>query len=128
MKTFSVLAAVVAVVVLVMASAPPALARNGWGLEDPQLCVNHQLLTVMPAAPTDVFVQVPKQANFGYSGCGLDPDIPVVPIGNVSVQGVNFLRVSVQSRDGTAVVFTWGDETVVGIAEDGVATAKFNVK
>ena len=130
MKALISLAAVIAGLVLLFSSAPTALAKSGWGLEDPQLCVNGQLLTVVPARPAEVFVTVPKGASvdFVVEDCGGDPTYKVVPSNHVFTLGVNMIRVAAFVRDGTAVTFQWGDQTVVDVARFGVANAKFASK
>lgn len=63
---------VVAAVLLVsvLLSAKPALAR--FSFEDPQLCVNNQLLTIQSTARAEVWVRVPKGAvvDFNVADCG----------------------------------------------------------
>lgn len=130
MKVVVSFIAVFAVVVLIMASSPAAFASNGWGLEDPQLCVNGQLLTVLPAAPTDVYVTVPKTADvdFQVEDCGGKSRLGVVPFDNVTYQGNNKLWLTAATSDGTSVAFSWNGQSVVDVAEGGHASAAFSTK
>jgi hypothetical protein len=130
MKAFLTVAAVVGLIALFLTNAPPAFARNGWGLEDPQLCVNGELLTVIPAAPSQVFVQVPMQATVDYAveNCGGDPTEGVVPSSNVNVQGANQMSVAAQVPDGTTVIFNWGGTTATVVSKNQLAKAKFATK
>jgi hypothetical protein len=130
MKALSTMVAVSAVLFLLLTNAPTASARNGWGLEDPQLCVNGQLLTVVPAEPADVFVTVPKNAHVDYvvESCGGDSTVGVVPPGNVTFKGGNMLRVDAETDNGTEVAFTWNGQTVTDVAKRGEASAKFKTK
>lgn len=130
MKYFISMVAVSAALFLVLTNASPALARNGWGLEDPQLCVNGELLTVIPAGPTDVYVQVPKRAtvDFVVEDCGGKSKQGVVLQNHVVYLGANAMRVSAFAESGTQVTFSWSGQTVVDVARLGVATAKFDTR
>jgi hypothetical protein len=130
MKALIAIAAVSAALFLILTNASTVFARNGWGLEDPQLCVNGQLLTVAPAEPADVFVIVPKDAKveFSVDACGGDPTLGVVPIENVTFKGRNMVRVTAETVNGTQVTFNWSGQTLTDIARRGEASAKFKTK
>lgn len=130
MKAFALMAAVSAALLFFLVNASPALARNGWGLEDPQLCVNGELLTVIPATPEQVFVQVPKNAvvDFEVSNCGGNPDLGIVLPNQVSVLRSNLMKVTARVPDGTLVAFDWDNVAVNVVAKGGAATAVFATK
>ncbi len=106
----------------------PAFA--GFGFEDPQLCVNGALLSVVPGAATDVYVSVPAYAyvDFQVAGCGGDPSLPVVAASNVSYSDKDKIAVSVKAADGTSVVFAYNGSVQTKLAALGLARAKFPLK
>lgn len=130
MKFVTSLVAVTGLLLLVLLSAPTALASHGWGLEDPQLCVNGHLLTVLPAKPASVFVSVPRSANvdFRVENCGGKSKLGVVPASNVTYQGSGKMGVTAFVSDGTEVTFSWNAETLSDVADAGRASVSFTMK
>jgi hypothetical protein len=127
MKAFITLVAVSAAMLLLLMNTPPAFASSGWGSEDPQLCVNGQLLTIVPAGPADVFVAVPNGAAVDYKvqHCGGNPAQDIVESSHVTFQSGSVLRATADVVDGTTVTFQWGLQVVSAVAEDGEASATF---
>ncbi len=128
MKAVGTILTLAAITVLVLTNAPAAFASNGWGLEDPQLCVNGQLLVVASAVPADVFVTVPTGADVDYKvvDCGGNPQELVIARNHVSTQGEDQLRISAFLPDGNKVTFVWGTRHRVDFAKQGVANATFS--
>ncbi len=129
MKAIATILSLTALLVLVLTHAPAASARNGWGLEDPQLCVNGQLLVVASRVHADVYVTVPSEAEVDYNvaDCGGDSEETVVSPDHVTFQGQDMLRVKALIPDRNKVTFVWGMQHRIDFAEDGFASANFRV-
>lgn len=130
MKALLTMVAISAAALLLLVITPSAFAANGWGLEDPQLCVNNELLTVTGLGIHDGSVTVPKSATFStdVNGCGGNDVLGVIPSEDVTVRGNNMLRVTVYADDGTSVNFTFGNQAVTDVVKNGSASAKFKIK
>jgi hypothetical protein len=128
MKAVGTILTLAAITVLFLTNAPVAFARNGWGLEDPQLCVNGRLLVVASAVHADVFVTVPIGADVDYNvvDCGGDPQEAVVNPDHVNTRGEDKLKITAFLPDGNKVAFVWGTRHRVDFAKQGVANATFS--
>lgn len=102
-------------------------ASAAFGFEDPQLCVNDRLLTVVPGAPADVYVSVPASAkvDFIVAHCG-GSDKPVLA-DHVIVGGSDSNMEVVALNASGAVTFSYNGSTQVKQAGNGVAKAKFRL-
>jgi hypothetical protein len=127
MKVVGTILSLAAITVLFLTNAPAAFASNGWGLEDPQLCVNGRLLVVASAVHADVFVTVPRGADVDYNvvDCGGDPQEAVVAPDHVNTRGEDKLKIAAFLPDGSQVIFVWGNQEKTDVSKHGVATAKF---
>lgn len=127
MKAVVTILSLTGLLVLVLVSAPAASAGNGWGLEDPQLCVNGQLLVVASRVAPDVYVTVPKDAavDFVVANCGGDPAEDIVPLDHVTFAGSSRVRVTALVPNRNKVIFVWGTRHRVDFSKNGVATATF---
>lgn len=101
--------------ILVFAFGTPAPARAALSFEDPQLCVNNQLLMVEPTtAGIEVWVRVGPEltVDFNVANCGGDPTLPAVTPDHVKYDGVkNRLEVAVKTKKFTNVLLHWNGNT-----------------
>jgi hypothetical protein len=125
MKAYFVILAVAVTIVLVLTNTPTASAR--FQLEDPQLCVNGQLLSVAFAHDGEAYVSVPQDAevDFNLADCGGNDE--VIPADNVMYNGKNKMTVVAVTADDNFVAFSYNGKVFVKRAVDGVAQAKFNL-
>jgi hypothetical protein len=125
MKKFVLVFTSALLVLILMSSVQPA--RAGFSFEDPQLCVNGRLLTVIPASPGDVYVKVPTGTVVDYvvANCG-GTDLPVQE-SNVKftdkIDDTMVVRAVVDA--GTQVTFVYGTVTKVRTNDDDVTKVKF---
>jgi hypothetical protein len=85
--------------------------------EDPQLCLNGNLLMVEPTtAGIEVWVSAGDhvEADFDVVNCGGDPSLPTVHPENYLNVGIGkFVTIAVKTERHTDVVFHWDGETFV---------------
>ncbi len=125
MKACLMILAVAVIMVLVLTSTPTASAR--FQMEDPQLCVNGQLLSVAFVQHGEAYVAVPQDAevDFNVANCGGNDD--PVPADHVTYIGKNKMTVVAVTADDSLVGFTYNGKTFLKRADDGTAQAKFNL-
>ncbi len=128
MRAVVTLVGLIATVAAALTYAPQVQASSGWGLEDPQLCVNRQLLSVYPAHPADVSVTVPKGATVDLTSCPIDPNGETIDPSSVVTSGGNKIKVTVQAPSGVTETYTWGLVTITDVAKHGQSSAKFSTK
>lgn len=113
MKRIALLLAVGALLATFVASASPAYAVPVF--EDPQVCLNGNLLMVEPTtAGIEVWVSAGRQVdvNLNVAECGGDPNLPVLAADHVLNVGVGkWVTIAVQTKKNTDVLFHWGGET-----------------
>jgi hypothetical protein len=89
----------------------PAPAKAALSFEDPQLCVNGELLMIEPTtAGIEVWVRVGPEVtvDFNVADCGGNPSLPVIAPDHVSYDGSNSVLDSViQTEDHTRVLIHW---------------------
>ncbi len=127
MSKLSVLALAGLVLGSLLMSTSPAFAS--WGFEDPQLCVNGRLLTVIPAGPSDVYVKVPTGTlvDFNVANCG-GTELPVLESHvRYSDDLEDKLVVRAKVPSGTVVYFTYDGVTKSKTSDDGAVKAKFEL-
>jgi hypothetical protein len=95
------------------AAAAPAYAVPVF--EDPQLCLNGNLLRVDPTTqPIEVWVSAGShvEADFDVENCGGDPNLPTVhPENFLNVGFGKIVTVVVKTKKHTDVVFHWDGDT-----------------
>lgn len=126
MKTLISGLTVTLLLALVLINASATFAGFGW--EDPQLCVNGELLAVVPASPSDVSVTLPLNATYDtdVASCGGDPAQDVIT--NVTQKGNGHkMEVTVKTKPGTPVTFTYDDETETRSSSGGKVKVTFDL-
>lgn len=126
MKTLISGLTVTLLLALVLINASATFAGFGW--EDPQLCVNGELLTVVPAEPSDVSVTLPLNATYDtdVASCGGDPTQGVIT--NVTKKGNGHkMEVTVQTTPGTVVTFAYNGDTETRSSGGGKVKVKFDL-
>jgi hypothetical protein len=85
--------------------------------EDPQICLNGNLLMVEPTTqPIEVWVSAGSQvvADFNIVNCGGNPSLPVLHADNLLNVGIGkWVTIAVKTKRHTDVVFHWDGEDFV---------------
>ena len=93
----------------------PAPARAALSFEDPQLCVNGNLLMVEPTtAPIEVWVKAGSALtlDFDVAHCGGDPTLPVIDQDHVKRGGPKHeLSGKIKTKKYTNVLIHWQGAT-----------------
>lgn len=119
--------------IVVFAFGTYAPAQAAPAFEDPQLCINGQLLRVDPTtAPIDVWVVVGwnLDVDFDVANCGGDPALPTVSPNQVWTNGKkNKVEVTVKTDPKAKVLVTFDGKTKTEKADKhGWVEVKFNGK
>ncbi len=109
------IALVLVFVVSLFALGSYASALAAPAFEDPQVCLNGQLLMIEPTTESiEVWLGVGPNVNvdFDILNCGGDPNLPVLEPSHVlHNQFGSWVEVAVKTKKHTNVLFHWGGQT-----------------
>lgn len=115
MKRVALVLAVGALLLTSIALAAPAYAVPVF--EDPQVCLNGNLLMVEPTtAAIEVWVSAGRKVDIDLdiTNCGGNPNLPALEADHVLPVGVGkYVTIAVQTKKHTNVLFHWNGGTLV---------------
>lgn len=114
MKRVALVLAIGALLTAFVTLASPAYAVPVF--EDPQVCLNGNLLMVEPTtAPIEVWVSAGRQVDvdLNITNCGGNPNLPALEADHVFNVGVGkWVTIAVETKKHTDVLFHWNGETI----------------
>jgi len=115
MKRVALLLVVGALLYSFIALASPAYAVPVF--EDPQVCLNGNLLMVEPTTPAGIEVWISAghkvEVDLDITSCGGDPNLPTLEADHILPIGVGkWVTIAVQTQKNTDVLFHWNGGTI----------------